>query len=101
MKLTLLTLAIVFIVPLCVFSAELSGGNYSVEVSTLTAGGGRATGSTFTEWGALSQPTAIGKSDSTGTEHLFAGVYTPYIPEPGICLLIPIAMYVIRRRIYS
>jgi hypothetical protein len=101
MKRTVLTLTLVFIAPLCVFSAELSGGNYSIEVSAFTAGGGRVSDSTYTEWGALAQPAAIGKSDSSSIEHLFAGIYTPYIPEPSVCVLLLSLVYLIRRRFHT
>ncbi len=72
-----------------IYATEMSGGIYSIEVSATTSGGGQLTESLsqFNLWGALSQPTSVGKTSGTGSENLFAGVYSPVIPEPAFLLI--------------
>ena len=62
-------------------AAEMSNGNYAVMVSAVSIGGGRSQAGIAKLWGSV-LPTAAGKSTSGMTE-LFAGVFTPLIPEPA------------------
>jgi len=100
MKTVIIALILLFSLP--VFSTEMSGGIYSIEVSATTSGGGNISDSSsqFSLWSALSQPTSIGKIDGTGSEHLFAGIYSPVIPEPATLLFFSVfvAAFFLRRK---
>lgn len=77
---------------------EMTGGVYSVEISAITAGGGRAVAAgDITGWGAAAQPLAHGRC-SAGTYHLFSGVYTPVIPETTTIAVLALAGAYLNRR---
>lgn len=77
---------------------EMTGGVYSVEISAITAGGGRAEAAgDSTGWGAAAQPLSHARA-SGGTYHLFGGVYTPVIPEVGSIAAFALAGACVARR---
>ena len=83
-KLIYLLLFLSFFITFPTIATEMTGGDYSIELSATTSGGGKIEESVsqFSLWGVLSQPTSVGKIDGSGSEHLFSGVYTAVIPEP-------------------
>jgi hypothetical protein len=81
--------------------AEMSGGTYEIQVSAIAAGGGRGEDlvTQYTVWDSVAGPSAVGAAAGAATE-LYAGVYTPAVPEPaasGIILLAWLARRISRR----
>ena len=102
-KLIFLSLFFIFFLSFPTIATEMSGGDYSIELSATTSGGGKIeeADSQFSLWGVLSQPTSVGKISGSGSEHLFAGVYTAVIPEPVFFTAIVLfSFFFFRKKVY-